>query len=83
MGINKAGDVQSLYMPATVPKAFADEVDALAIIGNLFDVHSKQSFIFTNASDIGLVFVIETFPNVPDEIRPKESLPAKFLVDTA
>ncbi len=41
MGINKAGDIQSLYMPIIVPKTFADEADASAIIGNVFDTHSE------------------------------------------
>ncbi len=83
MGINKAGDIQSLYMPIIVPKAFANEVDASAIIGNVFDAHSKPSFIFTDASDIGSATVIETFTNVPGKICPKESLHARYLDDTA
>ncbi len=83
MGINKAGDIQSLYMPIIVPKAFADEADASAIIGNVFNVHSKPSFIFTNASEIRSAAVIETFANVPGKIHSKESLQYRFLVDTA
>jgi hypothetical protein len=79
MWINKAGDIPSLYMPIIVPKAFAGEADASAIIGNVFDMHSKPSFIFTNASS---ATVIETFANVPGEICPKESLQSRFLVDT-
>ncbi len=83
MGINTAGDIQSLYMPDIVPKAFANEADASAIIGNVFNVHSKPLFIFTNASDIGSATVIETFANVPGKICPKESLQSRFLVDMA
>ncbi len=82
MGINKAGDIQSLYMPIIVPKAFADEADASAIIGNVFDVHSEPSLIFTNASDIGSATVIETFADVLGKSCPKESLQSRFLVDT-
>jgi hypothetical protein len=81
--INKAGDIQSLYMPIIVPKALADEADASAIIGNVFKVHSKPLFFFTNASDIQLATVIETFANVPHKICPEESLQSRFLVDTA
>jgi hypothetical protein len=66
--INKAGGIQSLYMPVIVPKVFADEVDTTAIIGNIFDIHSKPSFMFTDTSDIGLAFVIKAFANVPNEI---------------
>ena len=64
MGINKAGDIQSLYMPIIVPKAFADSADTPAIIVNVFDMHSEPSFIFTNASDIGSVSGIETIGEV-------------------
>ena len=83
MGINMAGDIQSLYMPIIVPKAFADEADASAIIGNVFGLHSKLSFIFTGASDIGSATVIETFAKVPGKVCPEESLQSRFFVDTA
>jgi hypothetical protein len=83
MGINKIGDIQSLYMPIIVPKAFADEADASAIIENVFDAHCMPSFIFTDASDIISATVIEIFADVPGKICPKESLQSRFLVDTA
>jgi hypothetical protein len=83
MGINKAGDIQSLYMPIIVPKVFTNEVDAYAIIGNVFNVHSKPLFICTNASDIGSATVIETFADVRGEIFLEQSPHARSLVDTA
>ncbi len=83
MGINKAGDIQSLYMPIIVPKAYANEAVASTIIRNVFDAQGKPLFIFTNASDIGSATVIETFANVPGKICQEESLHARFLVDTA
>jgi hypothetical protein len=83
MGINKACDIQSFYMPIIVPKAFADEADASTILGNVFDVHSKPLFIFTDTSDIRSATGIETFVDVPGEFFPKESFQSRFLVDTA
>ncbi len=83
MGISKAGDIQSLYMPIIVPKAFADEAVASAIIRNVFNAQGKPLFIFTDASDIGSATVIETFADVPGKICREESLHARFLVDTA
>jgi hypothetical protein len=46
MGINKAGDIQYLFTPTIIPKAFAGD-EASAIIGNVNDSHSKPSFIHT------------------------------------
>ncbi len=45
MGINKAGDIQYLFMPTIIPKAFAGDDEASAIIANVNDSHSKPSFI--------------------------------------
>ncbi len=81
MGINKAGDLQSLFMPKIVPQAFLD--DGAAIIGNSTDSHSEPSFVFTNTSDLGLVAVIENFLDIPNEIRPEEHLSSKFLKSTS
>ena len=69
-GINRAGDIQYLFMPTIIPKAFAGDI-ASAIIGNVNDSHSKPSFIHTDTTDIGSVYVIDTF-----------SIPSKFLADT-
>jgi hypothetical protein len=81
MGINKAGDIQCLLMPTIIHKAFAGD-EALAIIGNTNNLHSKPSFIHTDTTDIGSVYVIDTFSIIPEEIRPEEALPSKFLADT-
>ncbi len=77
MGINKAGDLQSLFMPKIVPRVFSN--NGAAIIGNSMDSHSKPSFVFNNTSDLGLVAVIENFSDIPNEIRPEEHLSSKFL----
>jgi len=81
MGINKAGDIQYLFMPTTIPKAFAGDDESSAIIGNTNNSHSKPSFIHTDTTDLGSVYVIDTYDIIPDEIRPEETLPSKFLAD--
>jgi hypothetical protein len=81
MGINKAGDLQSLFMPKIVPRAFSD--DGAAIISNSTDLHSKPCFIFTDTSDLGLVAVIKNLSDIPNKIRPKERLSSKFLKSTS
>ena len=83
MGINKAGDIQYLFMPTIIPKAFAGDDDSSAIIGNTNNSHSKPSFIHTDTTDLGSVYVIDTYAIIPDEIRPEEPLPSKFLADTS
>ena len=67
-------------MPTIIPKAFAGD-EASAIIGNVNDSHSKPSFIHMNTTDIGSVYVIDTYDIIPDEIRPEEPLPSKILAD--
>ncbi len=80
MGINKAGDIQYLFMPTIIPKAFAGD-KASAIIGNVNDSHSKPSFIRTDTTDRGSVYVIDTYDIIPNEIRPEEPLPSKILAN--
>jgi hypothetical protein len=81
MGINKAGDIQYLFKPTIIPNAFAGDDNASTIIGNANDSHSKPSFIHTDTTDLGSVYVIDTYTIIPDEIRPDEPLPSKFLAD--
>jgi hypothetical protein len=81
MGINKAGDLQSLFMPKIVPRAFLD--DGAAIIGNSTDLHSEPSFIFTDTSNLGSVVEIENFSDIPNEVHPQEHLSSKFLKSTS
>jgi hypothetical protein len=81
MGINKAGDLQSLFMPRIVPQSFSD--DGVAIIGNSTDLHSKPSFVFTDTSNLSFVFVIEDFSNIPNKVHPQEHLFSKFLKSTS
>jgi len=83
MGINKAGDIQYLLMPIIILKAFAGDDDSSAIIGNTNNSHSKPSFMHTDTTDLGSVYVIDTYAIIPDEIRPDEPLPSKFLADTS
>ncbi len=85
MGINRAGDVQYLYMPIIIPKAFGatDKNASAAIIGNMSDAHCKPSFIYTNSGYFGLVFVIKTFVSIPEEICPEVALSDNFLADAS
>jgi len=83
MGINKAGDIQYLFMPTIIPNTFAGDDEASAIIGNVNDSHSKPSFIHTDTTDLGSVYVIDTYDIIPDEIRPEEPLLSNFLADTS
>ncbi len=82
MGINKAGGIQYLFMPTIIPKAFAGD-EASTIIGNVNDSHSKPSFIHTDTTNLGSVYVIDTYDIIPDEIHPEEPLQSKILVDTS
>jgi hypothetical protein len=76
MGINKAGDITYLIMPTVVPNAFGK---TSAIIGNNFDAGNEPSLVLIDTSDFGFSTMIEKYANIPNEIRPEEPLPSKFL----
>jgi hypothetical protein len=76
MGINKAGDLQYLFMPTVVPNALGN---ATVLLGNSTDVSSEPSLVFVDASDLRFTSVIETFTEISDYICPEEHLPSKFI----
>ena len=80
MGINKAGDITYLIMPTIVPNALGK---TSAILGNNFDASNEPSLVFIDTSDFGFSTVIKKYANVPNEIRPNEPLPSKFLRGTS
>ena len=80
MGINKAGDLQYVFMPVIVPKAL--ENNATVVLGNSTDVNSEPALIYLDMSNLGLTSVIETFTKIPVDIRPEEQLPSKFVKGT-
>jgi len=80
MGINKAGDITYLIMPTVVPNALGE---TSAILGNNFDASNEPSLVFIDTSDFRFSTVIEKFANIPNEIRPDEPLPSKFLRGTS
>ena len=51
IGINKMGDIQTIYSPIVIPNAFASGNSA--IIGNSSDLHTEPAFVYTDAGDIG------------------------------
>ncbi len=44
MGINKAGDLQYVFMPVIVPKAL--ENNATVVLGNSTDVNSEPALVY-------------------------------------
>ncbi len=80
MGINKAGDLQYVFMPVIVPKALGN--NAVVVLGNSTDINSEPALVYLDMSDLGLTSVIETFTKIPNDIRPEEHLPSKFIRGT-
>jgi hypothetical protein len=80
MGINKAGDLKYIFMPTVVLNALRN---ATVLLGNSTDVSSEPSLVFVDASDLGFTSVIKTFTKIPDNIRPEEHLPSKFIKGTS
>ncbi len=80
MGINKAGDLQYVFMPVIIPKALGNNV--MVVLGNSTDINSEPALVYLDMSNLGLTSVIETFTKIPDDIHPEEHLPSKFVRGT-
>jgi hypothetical protein len=56
------GALQAIYSPIIIPNAFAS--GSSTIIGNTSDKHTKPSFVYSNASDMGLIMVVLTYDDI-------------------
>jgi hypothetical protein len=81
IGINKMGDFQTIYSPIIIPNAFAS--GSSAIIGNTSNKHTEQSFVFSDASDMGSIMVVLTYDDIPLQLRPEEHLSLRTVADTS
>jgi hypothetical protein len=75
------GDLQTIYSPILIPNAFSS--GASAIVGNISNKNSNPAFVYTDASDIGLIMVVQTYNNIPLELLPEEHLSARIVADTS
>ena len=66
IGINKAGDLQFIFMPIFIPSALGN---AMVIIGNSNNWKSDPSFVYVNATNFGFIFVIKTYFVIPDVLK--------------
>jgi hypothetical protein len=66
IGINKMGDLQTIFSPIIIPNAFNNGKYS-AIIGNSSNKHTEPLFVYTDASDIGSIMVVMTYDNIPSE----------------
>jgi hypothetical protein len=80
IGINKMDDFQTIYSPIIIPNAFPS--GASAIINNSSNRHMEPTFVYADASDIGLIMVIVTYINIPLELCPEEHLSVRIASDT-
>ncbi len=80
IGINKAGDLQYIFMRIIVSKALRN--NATVVLGNSTDVNSKPALVYLNMSDLGFTSMNKTFTKIPEDIHPKENLPSKFVKST-
>ena len=81
IGINKMGDIQTIYSPIVIPNAFASGNSA--IIGNSSDLHTKPAFVYTDAGDIGSILTVATYTDIPLDLRPEEHLSSRIVTETA
>ena len=73
-GINKMGDIQTIYSPILIPNVFAS--GNAAIIGNISGVHTEPAFIYTDASNIGSILTVATY-------NTEEHLSSRIVTETA
>jgi hypothetical protein len=79
IGINKARDLQYVFMPIIVPKALGN--NATVVLGNPTDVNSEPALVYLNMFDLG-TSVIKSFTKIPEDIHSKENLPLKLFKST-
>jgi hypothetical protein len=72
IGINKLGDLQTIYRPIVIPNAFSS--GNAAIIGNSSDMHTEPAFVYTDTSDIGSIMTAATYNNILSDLHPDELL---------
>jgi hypothetical protein len=82
IGINKMGDLQTIFSPIIIPNA-SNNGKYSAIIGNRSNKHTEPSFVYTEASDIGSIMVVMTYDNIPSKLCPGEPLSSRFIADTS
>ena len=81
IGINKMGDIQTIYSPIVIPNAFAS--GNAAIIRNISDVHTEPVFIYMDASNIGSILTVATYDDIPSSLLPEEHLSSRIVTETA
>ena len=81
IGLNKMGDLQTIFSPIVIQNAFNNGQHS-AIIGNSSNKSNEPAFIYTDASDIGSIMVVMTYDDIPPELRPGEPLSSRFIADT-
>jgi hypothetical protein len=77
IGINKARDLQYIFMPIIAPKAMRN--NDTVVLGNSTDVISEPALVYLDMSDLGFTSVIETFTEILEDIHPKEHLLSNFV----
>jgi hypothetical protein len=82
IGINKMGDLQTIFSPIIIPNAF-NNCKYAAIIGNTSNKHNEPSSVYTDARAIGSIMVVMTYDDIPSELRPGEPLSSRFIADTS
>jgi hypothetical protein len=82
IGINKMGDLQTIFSPIIIPNAFNNSKYS-AIIGNSSNKHTEPLFFYMDTSDIGSIMVVMTYGDIPSELRPGEPLSSRFIADTS
>ena len=81
IGLNKMGDLQTIFSPIVIQNAF-NNGEHSAIISNSSNKSNEPAFIYMDASDIGSIMVVMTYDDIPSELCPGEPLSPSFIADT-
>ena len=79
LGINRSGDIQTIYKPIPVVD---ENGKTVAIVGNSSQWKSNPSFSYIDDSNVGSIILIEKLENIPLEIRPSEALLKSHVAST-
>jgi hypothetical protein len=80
LGNNRSGDIQKMFKPIPV---IGNDGNTVSIVGNNSQWKSNPGFSYVDASNIGLIILIEKLDNIPLEIRLSEPLLKSHVASTA
>ena len=79
--MHKMGDLKPIYGPIVIPNAFSS--CNAAINGNSSGMHTEPVFVYTDASNIGLIMTVATYDDIPLDCIPEKYFSSRIVVEAS